>query len=229
MSLIFLSLTAFAGGLLSFLSPCILPLVPAYICHITRTEIEDKTRSLKNIWLFILGFSLVFMALGAGAGLLHLWVMENRLFLGKIAGLFLMALALSWASGKNLAFLQKEWKLRVKSANALLVGLAFGFGWTPCIGPILASILALAASRTNSIEAVWLLGIYSLGIGCGFLLAGLFLQTLISRKKSPRFQKVIHWGSISLVFLTGFAIYLGTLEKTAIWLLTLFPFLGLLG
>ncbi len=246
-SFFFSLMLAWVGGFLSFLSPCVLPLVPGYLCFAAGIEFDALTQANKTtIYLkilptslaFVFGFSVVFISLGAGAAAINPLILGYQDILGKIAGVFIIALGLHLMGIIRFKFLQTEIRInsRVqrKSQHQLFIafglGLAFAFGWTPCIGPILATILTLAASSESLTDGVILLSAYALGLGLPFILTSLgvsyFLQT--NNKIKPHMRKIeIVTGG--LLTLTGGLIYLGSLQILASYLLDWMPFLSKLG
>jgi cytochrome c-type biogenesis protein len=179
-------LAAFVAGLLSFISPCVLPLVPGYLSFVSGVTIDDmragtgaavasRRRVLLASTAFVLGFSVVFIALGASASAIGQFVMSRLTLLGKVAGVILIVFGLHTMGILKVRWLYKEKRLQTRShpagpLGAFVVGLAFGFGWTPCIGPILAAILAVAAAQNTVAQGVQLLAVYSMGLGVPFLL-----------------------------------------------------------
>jgi len=184
-------LTAFAAGVVSFLSPCVLPLIPGYISFISGVTLQDlksdqleaaqvRRAFISSVW-FVLGFSAVFVALGASATAIgSLLIQQNALF-RIAAGVIIIGLGVHLVGIVRIPFLQVEKKFEVQRRpihlmGAFLIGAAFAFGWTPCIGPILAGILALAASQDTVGQGMLLLGVYSLGLGIPFLMTSLGIQ-----------------------------------------------------
>lgn len=215
---------ALGAGFLSFLSPCVLPLLPSYLSFITGISLNDlireertpKVRKLTIIHslMFILGFSLVFILLGASASLAGRVLAKYQVWIARIGGAFIIFLGIHFTGLINLKFLQRERKfhLREKPMGYLgssLVGVTFAAGWTPCIGPILASIL-FYASTTNSISSgIALLATYSAGLALPFFLASLGLETFLERyQKLKRHLRLI--SLISGIFLIGVGILLVT-------------------
>ncbi len=190
-------LAAFIGGVLSFLSPCVLPLIPAYISFIVGVSAEELQkssesgelvkkkeflRSLINCVLFVAGFSCIFVLMGASATALSGFMLDNRALLGKVAGVFIILMGFHLCHIWRIKALDYEKKLHLKSKptgiiGSFLVGMAFALGWTPCIGPILASILTYAATQETIGYGMLLLGSYSLGLGVPFILTGLSINT----------------------------------------------------
>lgn len=217
---------AFFAGLLTFLSPCILPLIPAYISFITGVSIDDlvssreeKSKMTKRIFLemilFILGFSLVFILLGASASYFGKSVLSHLKLLRVIGGILVIVFGLYIAGIFNISFLGYERKihLKMKPTNILgsfIVGIVFALGWTPCVGPVLGTILTYAATQETVKEGVLLLGSYSLGLGIPFLVSGLavnlFLRGFRKIKKYSRLISVVTGGLLILfgiLILTG--------------------------
>ncbi|MBA7504937.1 Thiol:disulfide interchange protein DsbD [subsurface metagenome] len=217
---------AFFAGLLTFLSPCILPLIPAYISFITGVSIDDlvssreeKSKMTKRIFLemilFILGFSLVFILLGASASYFGKSVLSHLKLLRVIGGVLVIVFGLYITRLFNISFLGYERKihLKMKPTNILgsfIVGIVFALGWTPCVGPVLGTILTYAATQETVREGVLLLGSYSLGLGIPFLVSGLavnlFLRGFRKIKKYSRLISVVTGGLLILfgiLILTG--------------------------
>jgi len=236
--------SAFAAGVVSFLSPCVLPLVPGYMSYIAgRTG--DGARSGQSApgrfpalvpgVFFVLGFSTVFIALGAGASAIGQLFLRYRYetniaggIIVVIFGLFMMGvLKLRWLMGD----LRMHPNLRGGEPFATYVlGLAFAFGWTPCIGPILGAILTLGALSTRVSDGVLLLGIYSLGLGIPFLASAAFMDPLLARFKSiKRAGRSIYVASGAIMVVTGVAMTTGKLSAFSYWLLETFPGLGKIG
>ena len=194
--------TAFVAGLISFLSPCVLPLVPAYLSYITGVSVEDMRKqeetqparvmgkTLLHSLVFILGFSVVFVGLGASATTVgHVMQRHHRLFL-QIAGVVIIIFGLQLTGLFKIGFLYREARFNKAGKAGILgsfvIGLAFAFGWTPCIGPILAGILTIAATRESVSQGILLLAIYSLGLGVPFLLVGLSINRFLGFYKTFR-------------------------------------------
>jgi cytochrome c-type biogenesis protein len=184
---------AFLAGFLSFISPCVLPLIPGYISFISGASLDDmRTRRLAahrqvltRSLAFVLGFSVVFIALGASASAIGSFISGKLTILTKIAGVLIILFGLHMMGVFRLAFLDNEKRAQTQRKpagpmGAFLVGLAFAFGWTPCIGPILAGILVIAGSRETIGEGVLLLAVYSLGLGVPFLLTSVAIDRFFS-------------------------------------------------
>lgn len=202
-------LAAFVAGILSFISPCVLPLIPGYISFVSGASLDDmraergraaRGQVVATSLAFVLGFSLVFIALGASASAIGQFVFRNQPILGKIAGVVIIVFGLHTMGLFRLKFLEMEKRANAQRKpagllGALLVGIAFAFGWTPCIGPILAGILVVAGSRDTVAEGVLLLAIYSLGLGIPFLLTSLAIDRFFA--VTARIRR--HYHSIELV------------------------------
>jgi len=210
--------TAFGGGVLSFISPCVLPLIPAYITYISGVSLEEllsyngnaKSRVAINSLLFIAGFSVVFMALGLAATQIGQLFQKNFIIFARAAGIIIFIFGLHTAGILKIKFLYRESKMQVKpggsAIGAFVLGFAFAFGWTPCVGPILAGILALAAQETTLTRGAVLLLFYSLGLGIPFFLSGLAVDKLL--RLIGNFRKLFK----TLEIITGiFLIVLGIL------------------
>lgn len=200
---------AFIAGVLSFLSPCVLPLVPGYISFLSGLSLEELQQSgqnkkmLKKAGLasvfFVIGFSLVFVSLGASASFVGKLLVSHMKILTKFAGILIVILGLHLTGVFKISLLNYEKRFNLKRFSpglftAFLVGIAFAFGWTPCIGPILAGILALAATQETVGQGMVLLGAYSLGLGIPFIITG-FSVGLFTRF-FQRYKRLIHWGEI---------------------------------
>ena len=229
---------AFGAGLISFLSPCVLPLIPGYISYISGSTLENLLKSknvnLLPIILFTLGFSVVFIIFGASATFLGKILLKNSFPLRIIAGLIIIIFSLHILGVFNLNFLNYEKRLDAeKNSNvfsSFLVGMAFAFGWTPCIGPILGSILILASTTESIYEGIMLLTFYSLGLAIPFILAGYAIQKflLISKNIKQKMNIITKTGGV-LLFLTGILIITNQLQAIGFYLLEYIPFLGKIG
>jgi len=191
---------AFTAGLLSFLSPCVLPLIPSYVTFITGLSLEDVQKSrraaLVHSLLFVLGFTLIFLALGATATALGQLLNYQRMWISRIGGVLIIVFGLYMLGVFNIALFSRE--RRIHSADkpvgylgTLLVGIAFGAGWTPCIGPILGSILTYAASSADMSRGLWLLLAYSLGLAVPFLLAAVAVERFLDF--FSRMKRQMNW------------------------------------
>jgi cytochrome c-type biogenesis protein len=231
------------AGLLSFLSPCVLPLVPPYLTFIAGTTIEEvathrETRARRAIFLaaalFVLGFSTVFVGLGATASTFGQLLHENFSRLSLLAGIAIIVMGLHFLGVFRFALLYREARVDVQRPpgilGAYIMGLAFGFGWTPCIGPILAAILAVAASQETVASGVALLAVYSAGLGLPFLLAALVFEPFVRAIKRARryFSAIERVIGVALVA-TGIGFLTGSIQDLSAWLLQNFPALATLG
>ena len=230
---------AFGAGFISFLTPCVLPIIPGYISYITGknlNEIEqDKTNVLIKTILFSIGFSVVFIILGATASAIGniLLFLSNELRIA--AGIIIILFSLQMLGILNLNFLNQEKRLETKSykdnyAFPLVVGAAFAFGWTPCIGPVLGSILALSATEASIGAGVLLLSFYSLGLAIPFILSGYYMSIFLTTRKdfSKYYGRVTKTGGV-ILFLTGILIATNQIQVISFYILTIFPFLTTLG
>ena len=225
---------AFGAGFISFLSPCVLPLIPGYISFISGQSLNEILVSKKinffPLILFCFGFSTVFIILGASASFLGQTLLQNSEILRIVAGIVIIIFSLQLLGIINISFLNLEKRFDTKrSENILfpyLIGLAFGFGWTPCIGPILGSILALASIEETLFRAVTLLSFYSLGLAIPFILAGYLTQKFLifSKNFKKNINKVSKIGGIILL-ITGVLILTNQLQALGYYLLNVFPFL----
>jgi len=231
---------SFLAGLISFISPCVLPLIPAYISYIVGTTFNEiKTKSkllvLKNSLLFVFGFSLVFIILGAGATTLGTALINNLNIFTKVMGTFIIIFGFVMAEIIRIPFLERNINFlnsNIKGGflSPLLLGLAFGFGWTPCIGPILGSILAFAALEDTVEKGILLLTTYSLGLGIPFIVSALMVNKFL--KISKILQKyILRIKKISgyVLMFTGVLIITGKLQWIGFYLLKTFPILQKLG
>jgi len=229
---------ALIAGLISFLSPCVLPLVPPYLVYLTGATIEhvanDRAVSVSrravmaSAVIFVLGFSTVFVALGASASLvgafIHAWSAE----LSIVAGIAIIVMGLHFLGLTRIDLLMREGRLPIPKPvglwGAYAMGLAFAFGWTPCIGPILAAILTIAASEATVEKGAGLLAVYSAGLGIPFLIAAFMVEQfawLFARMKR-HLAKVEHAMGVLLV-ITGIGFLTGSVSAISIWLLETFP------
>ncbi len=182
-------LIAFGAGLLSFLSPCVLPLVPSYVTFITGMNLEDLQQSKKNTLihalLFVAGFTLIFLALGAGATVFGQLMLRYRDVIARVGGALIIVFGLYLLGVFNLAFLMKDTRLHLANKplgyfGTLVVGIAFGAGWSPCIGPILGAILTMAMNESNLGRGMTLLFAYSMGLAVPFLAAALMVERFLA-------------------------------------------------
>lgn len=233
------------AGLLSFLSPCVLPLVPPYLCYLAGTSVAElakadtmrdelKRHAMVAAGFFVLGFSSVFIALGAGASVIGALLRTYSVILSQVAGAAIILMGLHFLGVFRLGFLAREARLQVDKpagpGGAFVMGMAFAFGWTPCIGPVLAGVLAVAGSEATVWRGAGLLAVYSAGLGIPFLLAafamGPFLKFLTRFR--AHLDKVEKGMGVFLV-LTGIAFLTGSISQFGYYLLEAFPALGKLG
>jgi cytochrome c-type biogenesis protein len=237
-------LAALAAGALSFLSPCVLPLVPPYLVYLAGASLERladreaepavRRDALVAALLFVLGFSTVFVALGAGASAVGAILRSHAHVLGIVAGVAIMIMGLHFLGLTPIAWLMREKRLTVPKPvglwGAYAMGLAFAFGWTPCIGPILAAILAVAASEATVTKGAGLLAVYSAGLGIPFLLAAIAVEpfaAFLVRFRS--YVGMVEKAMGALLVLTGIAFLTGFVTDASFWLLETFPILGRIG
>ncbi len=236
---------AFFAGLLSFLSPCVLPLVPPYLSFLAGVSIDqfsederanDVTRRvLLTAIVFVTGFSTVFVALGASASLIGSFVTQHLTTLGYIAGAVILLLGLHFLGVFRIGLLHREARFHgptkpIGLVGAYVVGLAFAFGWTPCVGPVLAAILLYAGSEAEVWRGAWLLLAYSLGIGLPFILAAFFANPFMRLMK--RFRH--HMGKVEkamglMLVATGILFLTNSMSTIAYLMLDMFPSLGTFG
>ena len=225
---------ALGAGLISFLSPCVLPLIPGYISYISGSSlnelIEKKNVNLFPIILFTIGFSIVFIIFGAASTFLGKVLLQNSYELRIIAGLVIIILSLHIIGVINLKFLNYEKRIQTNISKNLfspiLIGMAFAFGWTPCIGPILGSILVLASTEESLGQGILLLSFYSIGLAVPFILSGYLIQKFLifSKNFKNNINKVSKMGGVILL-LTGILIITNQLQALGFYLLNIFPFL----
>ena len=225
---------AFIAGLISFLSPCVLPLIPGYISFISGQSLnellEKKKINLVPLILFSLGFSTVFIIFGATASLLGKIILQNSQTLRIVAGLVIILFSLQLLGIINIGFLNFEKKIYTKKSHniwfSFVIGMAFGFGWTPCIGPILGSILALASTEETILRAIILLTFYSLGLAIPFILSGYLMQKflLFSKNFKKNINLVSKIGGFILLT-TGILILSNQLQVLGYYILNIFPFM----
>ena len=229
---------AFGAGLISFLSPCVLPLIPGYISYISGSSlnelIEKKTVNIFPIILFAIGFSIVFISFGATASFLGSIILENSYELRIASGIIIIIFSLHILGIINLNFLNYEKRIYTEKKSgifsSLLVGMAFGFGWTPCIGPILGSILALASTEQSLNRGILLLVFYSLGLAIPFILSGYLIQKfLVFSKNIKSKMNIIMKTGGALLLMTGILMITNQLQALGFYLLKYIPILQKLG
>ena len=225
---------ALGAGLISFLSPCVLPLIPGYISYISGSSIneliEKKSVNLFPITLFTVGFSIVFIFFGAASTLLGQVLLQNSYELRIVAGVIIIILSLHLIGIINIKFLNYEKRVQTDIKrnffSPALIGMAFAFGWTPCIGPILGSILVLASTEESLKQGILLLTFYSIGLAVPFILAGYLIQRFLVFSKNFRknINKVSKIGG-SILLITGILMITNHLQALGFYLLNIFPFL----
>tara|TARA_B100000963_G_scaffold8864_1_gene6944 strand:- start:3493 stop:4200 length:708 start_codon:yes stop_codon:yes gene_type:complete len=225
---------ALGAGLISFLSPCVLPLIPGYISYISGSSVselvEKKNINLIPIILFTVGFSTVFIIFGAASTFLGQVLLQNSYELRVLAGLIIIILSLHIIGLINIKFLNYEKRIQTNINknffSPILIGMAFAFGWTPCIGPILGSILVLAATEASLGRGILLLSFYSIGLAIPFVLSGYLIQKFLVFSKNFRknINKVSKIGG-TILLITGILIITNQLQALGYYLLNIFPFL----
>jgi cytochrome c-type biogenesis protein len=243
---------AFLAGLLSFLSPCVLPLVPPYLCFLAGSTLDElaegrgdnpilRRRVILSSLLFVAGFSTVFIVLGASASALRPYLTSRYELFGidagmaEIAGIVIILFGLHFLGIFKISLLHRQARYHHNTLppgifGAYLIGVAFAFGWTPCIGPVLATIIAVASSQNTIGEGMLLLGVYSAGLGVPFILAAFAVRPFIGfMSHFKRHLKYVEKTMGGLLVLTGLFFVLGWFERGAFFLLETFPSLGELG
>ena len=232
---------AFIAGLISFLSPCVLPIVPPYIAYmsgVALTEIENRKGRQKIVLtalFFVLGLSTVFIFLGFSASAIGAIFFEYQTLLNTIAGFIIMLFGLHFLGIYRLQFLDREARFEVENYQgtvfgSYVLGLAFAFGWTPCIGPQLGAILSLAASNGSIVKGTVLLAFYAMGLGIPFLIFAIFINRLEGFLKFfKQYFKIIERIMGLLLWTVGLLMLTGGFSSISFWLLETFPALGILG
>ena len=231
---------ALLAGAVSFLSPCVLPLVPGYVSYIAgRTVIGAAAPSRGHVvWLsfcFVLGFSTIFMALGASATALGQTLLHWRYELNLVGGAIIILFGLFMIGAARLSAMERDLRFHLdlpggQPVASYVLGLAFGFGWTPCIGPILGAILTASAASATVGEGVALLAVYSAGLGVPFLIVAAFTDKLAGRLRGiGRVGRRLHQAAGAIMILMGLAMMTGRLNALSYWLLDAFPVLAQIG
>jgi len=233
---------ALIAGVISFLSPCVLPIVPPYLAYMSGVSLGDmsnvsaaRRRAIVAALFFVLGLSTVFLILGFAASAFGAFFIQNQVLLAQVSGVVVIVFGLHFLGVFRIPFLDQEARLDAgdkggSSFGAYVLGLAFAFGWTPCIGPQLGAILSLAASEASVARGTLLLGIYAAGLGIPFLLAAMFITRamgLMNRLKPH--MKMIERVMGAMLVLVGFALLTGAFSWFSFWLLETFPALSLVG
>lgn len=236
-------IAAFLAGAVSFVSPCVLPLVPGYVSYVAGhtagtmdIEPSDRRRQAISMGLyFVVGFSTIFMALGASATTLGQMLLSYRYELNLVGGAIVILFGLFMIGMAKIKVMQREFRFHLsvpggRPISAYVLGLAFGFGWTPCIGPILGAILTASAASATVPEGVTLLAIYSAGLGIPFLLAAAFTDRLTRRLRTiGQIGRRLHQVAGLVMVAMGIAMMTGQLSALSYWLLDAFPALGRIG
>ena len=237
-------LAALIAGLVSFLSPCVLPLVPPYLIYLAGTSLERfadqepeprvRRETVLAAALFVAGFATVFVALGASASVIGSLIRAYSEPLSIVAGLIIIVMGLHFLGLTPIAWLHHQKRLDVAKPvglwGAYVIGLAFAFGWTPCIGPILAAILAVAASEQTVARGALLLAVYSLGLGIPFMIAAFAIEPFAAfLARFKKYLRRVEQTMGALLVLTGIAFLTGSISQLSIWLLEAFPALGKIG
>ena len=219
---------SFTAGVLSFLSPCVLPLIPSYVSFITGMSLDDMQRSRRTVLLqsllFIIGFTLVFMALGATATVLGRVLHQQREWVGRVGGVLVIVLGLYLLGVFNIGVFAQDRRLHLTNkpmgyVGTVLVGMAFAAGWTPCIGPILGGVLTYTASSADLNHGLWLLLAYSLGLAVPFLLAALMIERFMN--VFLRFRGALNWMSRAsgvLLIAVGLLMITGSMSVLSTWM-----------
>ena len=240
-------LTAFLGGIISFLSPCVLPLAPPYLAYLGGTTLdqisgEGRTidprvarRVFVSACFFVLGLATVFVALGATASVLGQTLLQNKVLLAQISGGVIVVLGLHFLHLIRIPLLNREARFEGPARAGTLgasyvIGVAFAFGWTPCIGPILGAILSLAAQEETILSGTLMLAVYALGLGVPFLIAAAFIGPFLRWARAfRRHLGLVEKAMGTLLVVVGVMMITGEFERMAWWLLETFPVLGTIG
>jgi len=233
---------ALAAGIVSFLSPCVLPIVPPYLAYMSGVSVTDlssgraaRNKALVPALFFVLGLSTVFLFLGFTASAIGMVFLQYQSVFNTAAGVLVMVFGAHFLGIYRIGFLDREARIDVgdrggSALGAYVLGLAFAFGWTPCIGPQLGAILSLAASESSVARGTLLLGIYAAGLGIPFLLAAMFLnRSMRLMNKMKRHMGTIEKVMGALLLVVGLALVTGAFSTFSWWLLETFPSLSLLG
>ncbi len=237
---------AVGAGIISFLSPCVLPLVPAYLCFVAGTSLDrviaddpagrqlSRRVTLASI-AFVLGFATVFVLMGATASALSRLLLAYLDTIAQVAGAVIVLFGLHFMGLLRVPFLNREWRVHTEGKpttmiGAYVVGLAFAFGWTPCVGPILATILTIAASRESMAFGVSLLATYALGLGVPFILAAMAIKPFMAfLARFRRHVRKVEFAAGGLLAASGVLIFTNSLSQFGFYLLDWFPALGRIG
>ncbi len=235
-------LIALIAGVVSFLSPCVLPIVPPYLAYMSGVSLNDmstqdagRRKAVIAALFFVMGLSTVFLILGFTASAFGAFFLQNQVLFAQVSGVVIIVFGLHFLGLFRIPFLDQEARLDAgdkggSSFGAYVLGLAFAFGWTPCIGPQLGAILSLAASEASLAKGTLLLGVYAAGLGIPFLLAAMFITRAMGvMNRLKRHMKAIERVMGGLLVVVGIMMVTGAFTTLAFWLLDTFPALGLLG
>jgi cytochrome c-type biogenesis protein len=229
---------AFLAGLVSFVSPCVLPLVPAYLSFLTGSSVEElrdtasidtRARAVGHAIAFIVGFTIIFVALGASASAIGGALLSNRVLIAQIGGIIVILLGLQMLGVFRLRFLAMDKRLHVQTQKrsplmSIVVGIAFAAGWSPCIGPILAAILALASQANGVWQGAWLLFVYSMGLAVPFLVTALAVGAVLpALNRIKRFLPTIEMAAGAFMILTGVVLVNNWFLRVAGWFYSFVP------
>ncbi|QDY69183.1 cytochrome c biogenesis CcdA family protein [Qingshengfaniella alkalisoli] len=236
-------LVALAAGMLSFLSPCVLPVVPPYLAYMSGISVAEMQGSnetpgksaLLPALFFVLGLSTVFLFLGFTASVFGAFFLQNQVLFARIAGIVVLVFGLHFLGVFRIPILDREARLDAgdrggSALGAYVLGLAFAFGWTPCIGPQLGAILSIAATEASITRGTLLLAIYAAGLGIPFILVALYMNRAMGlMKRIKRHMRLIERMMGALLVVVGLALTTGAFTRFSWWLLETFPSLGALG
>lgn len=238
-------LTVLLAGFVSFISPCVLPLVPPYLCYLAGVSLDQLTSEelsqarsrqvVLSAFSFVLGFTTVFVLLGAAASVAGQFIARNSGTLSIVAGVVIIIMGLHFLGVFRIGFLYREARIHVERKQpgylgGYVMGLAFAFGWTPCIGPVLAAILAVAGSEDTVAKGAGLLAVYSMGLGIPFILAALFARPFMGwMAKFKRHLQTVERVMGGMLVITGVLFLTNQMSVFSFWMLEMFPALGTIG
>lgn len=233
---------ALIAGIISFLSPCVLPIVPPYLAYMSGMTVHEisqggtgRNRATITALCFVLGLSTVFLFLGFAASAFGAFFLQNQVLFSQISGAVIVVFGLHFLGVFRIAFLDRDARMDAgdkggSSFGAYVLGLAFAFGWTPCIGPQLGAIMTLAATEASVARGTFLLGVYATGLGIPFLLAAMFMSRAIGlMNRIKRYMGLIEKIMGALLVVVGLAMLFGLFTRFSFWLLEQFPALATLG
>jgi cytochrome c-type biogenesis protein len=235
-------LVALTAGLISFLSPCVLPIVPPYLAYMSGVSLGEiqgtaaaRRKAIVAALFFVMGLSTVFLLLGFTASAFGAFVLQNQELFAQIAGVVVIVFGLHFLSVFRIPILDREARMDAgqsggSAVGAYILGLAFAFGWTPCIGPQLGAILSIAATEASVTRGTVLLGVYALGLGVPFLLAAMFLnRSMVVMNRIKPYMGIIEKAMGALLIIVGLMLVTGLFSTFSFWLLETFPALAALG